>query len=154
MSTHGNKPVTWFYLRVIPAQGELQDEDTLHRSFGKRLAHHQQPCTLPTHCQCKSFRECPAAGGGLPTPPQARGEALTHWCPPGMLANCCPPPQKTRCQQEEISLPPGTYALVVAWTSHHFLDLHQARSSTSVLQLHTEQQQKQPRTQQSSPPPS
>lgn len=91
---HGNKPVTWFYLRVIPAQGELQDEDTLHRSFGKRLAHHQQPCTLPTHCQCKSFRECPAAGGGLPTPPQARGEALTHWCPPGMLANCCPPPPK------------------------------------------------------------
>lgn len=95
----------------------------------------------------------PAAGCVLSTPPQARGEAFTHWCTPGMLISCCPY-RKMWFQQlaklKEISLLPRTHTLVVAWPSHHFLNSHQASSSTSIIQFHMEQRQKQPCTQQSS----
>lgn len=53
---------------------------------------------------------------------------------------------------QEMSLLPKIHALVEAWPSHHFLDSHQASSLNSIIQLHKEQQQKHPCTQQSSPP--
>lgn len=128
----------------------------LHHSFGKQLPHEQQSCMLPTHCQYKSFREHSSSWRCAHHPIPGQGWSL-HSLRHSRDAHQLCPYRKMWFQQpaklQKISLLPMTHTLVVAWPSHHPLDSHQATSSTSIIQLHKEQQQKHPCTQQPNPPP-
>lgn len=143
------------YWRVVPAQRDLWDEDIFTTALESTLFMSTSlVCFLHT-ANRNPWESIPAAGGVLTTPSQVRGEAFTQRHSRDAHQLC--PYKKIWFQQPakwQISLLPATHALVEASPSHYFLDSLQESSSTSIIQLHKEQWQKHPCTQQSNPLPS
>ena len=143
------------YLCVIPARGGAAEGGHLH--LDKWLACQRQPCMLPTYCQYKSFRV--SSGwrrahhpipdqGWSPHPLIFSKDACQRLSPQkDVMATASKaaegglPSSKDLCFGSGLAQPPSS-------------GVTPGEVSTSIFQLPTEQQQKQPRTQQSSPPPS